>query len=222
MTDWTSARANMVTGQVLTGNVHGRRLLDAIGAIPRERFVPATSEALAYSDVEIPLPVAAGDPQRSLLTPLTLGRLIGLANVASTDLVLDIGCATGYSSAVLARLAASVVALEEDDALAGRAAETLADLDVDNVAVVTGRLADGYSPEAPYDIILVNGAVDSVPSALFDQLGDRGRLICIVGSDPVGQATEFLNEHGHISGRPSFDATASPLPGLQREPGFAF
>jgi protein-L-isoaspartate(D-aspartate) O-methyltransferase len=221
MSDWAAARANMVNGQVLTGNVHGRGLLDALGAVPRERFVPASSEALAYSDVEIPL-AAAGARRRAMMAPLTLARLIGLAGVARSDLVLDVGCGTGYSSAVLARLASSVVALEEDEALAGRAAETLSALGVDNVAVVTGRLADGYPAEAPYDVIVVNGAVDAVPAAIAAQLGEGGRLVCVKGGGPVGRSMVYSRDDGHLSGRAAFDAAAATLPGFGREVGFAF
>lgn len=222
MSDLAAARANMVNGQVLTGNVHGRRLLDAMGDVPRERFVPASREALAYADVEIPLPGEAGSPSRALVTPLTFARLASLAEIRSSDLVLDIGCATGYSTAVLARLASSVVALEADEALAAGATETLAELGVDNAAVIAGALAEGYAAEAPYDVILINGAIDEVPQAILDQLGEGGRLVCVRLHGPVGRAMIYRRDDGHVSGRAAFDAAAPMLPGFAKEAGFAF
>src|SRR5262249_10231575 len=155
----------MVDGQVRTSDVTDPRLIAAMLDVPRERFVPADKSDLAYLDLD--LPVAAG---RRLLKPMVLAKLFQAADIAESDRVLDVGCATGYSSAVLARLAASVTALEEDAALAKHAAQ-IAD---GNVAVVSGPLAKGWAAGAPYDVIVVEGTAEGTPRALFPQLKEGG------------------------------------------------
>src|SRR5690606_35593785 len=176
--DFAAQRSNMVEGQLRTSDITDVPLLQAMGAIPREAFVPARRRTLAYMDEDLEIAEAgAGAPARYLMDPAQFGRLLQLAAVVPTDFVLDIGCGTGYSAAVLSRLASSVVALECDPALAGQASATLSELGFDNVAVVEGPLQEGYGPEAPYDVIVVGGAVDAVPDALLAQLKDGGRLV---------------------------------------------
>lgn len=222
MIDWARARANMVAGQIHTNDVTDRRILDAFAEVPRESFVPAARVSLACSDVAIPLPSSEDGPGRAMLTPLTLARLVALAEVRPDDVALDVGCGTGYSAAILARLAGSVVALEENETLAARAADTLNRLGVDNAAVVTGPLAEGYSAEAPYDVILLNGGVEEVPQVVLDQLGTGGRLVCVLGIGPVGRATVFVRDEGHFGRRSAYDAAAAPLPGFLRRESFTF
>lgn len=217
MGDLASARANMVAGQILTDHVHDTAVLGAMGAVMRERFVPANVATAAYADVETPL--ANG---RALLMPVALARLLQMARVGGQDLVLDVGCATGYSTAVLAQLAGSVVALESDPELAARAGETLSALGVDNAAVVQGPLEAGYAAEAPYDVIFLNGSVETVPEALVEQLAPGGRLVAIVGTGQVGRATRVTRQGAIIGSREVFDASATPLPGFSTEIGFVF
>jgi protein-L-isoaspartate(D-aspartate) O-methyltransferase len=143
-----------------------------------------------------------------------LARLIQLAQIVETDIVLDVGCATGYSSAVLSRLAASVVALESDAELSRMATETLIDLGIGNVAVVSGALAGGYPAEAPYDVIVLGGAVGSVPESLTSQLKDGGRLVAVVGVAGAGAATLARRSGGEVSSWPAFNVSAAPLPGF--------
>jgi protein-L-isoaspartate(D-aspartate) O-methyltransferase len=211
------ARRMMVDGQVRTSDVTDLRILGAMLDIPREAFVPAEQAKLAYADLD--LAVAAG---RRLLKPMVLARLVQAAAVGEEDRVLDVAAATGYSSALLGRLAASVVALEEDVALAGAARDALAGAGAGNVEVVCGPLAKGWPAGAPYAVILVNGAVEVLPESLCRQLKDGGRLVCIEGRGPAAKAMLYRSVGGQVSGRPIFDAAAVPLPGFAKPETFVF
>jgi protein-L-isoaspartate(D-aspartate) O-methyltransferase len=217
MFDTATARRLMVDGQVRTADVTNPDLLAAMLAVPRELFVPPSLSAQAYSDGDVT--IAKG---RALLKPMVLAKLIQAAQVGGSDRVLDVGCATGYSAAVLARLAGSVVALEEDASLAHRAQEALAATGAAAVAVVTGPLAAGWPASAPYNVILLNGATEVIPEALGKQLQPDGRLACIFGRAPAGRATIFRLIEGQLVGRPVFDATALVLPGFVAPPAFVF
>ena len=217
MIDFAAARRMMVDGQVRTADVTDLRLLAAMSDVPRERFVPASKAELSYLDLDLP---AGGRAGRCLLKPMVLAKLIHLADIADTDHVLDVGCATGYSSAVLAQLAGSVVALEEDRALAQIAEQALAGCS--NVRVVTGPLTDGWAPAARYDVILMQGATEIVPATLLSQLKNGGRLACILGPGPQRKAMLYRNTGGEASGRPMFDAAAPLLPGFKQSPSFVF
>ncbi|MBI1778919.1 MAG: protein-L-isoaspartate O-methyltransferase [Proteobacteria bacterium] len=221
MTDYAAARRNMVEGQLRTNKVTDRRLLDALSEISRERFVPPAQRGVAYVDED--LPIGQG---RFLMEPMVLARLVQLAAIDPGDRVLDIGPGSGYSSAVLARLAGRVVALESDPSLAEAAKRNLAELGIGNVQVVTGNLAGGYPKEAPYQAILLNGAVERVPPAIVEQLAEGGRLVGVVGPSQgaagIGRATLMQRVSGTASSRIAFDAAVAPLPGFQAEPGFVF
>ena len=216
MIDLTAARRMMVDGQVRTADVTDLRILAAMLEVPRERFVPAGKAELAYSDLDLPV----GEGRRRLLKPMVLGKLLQLLDIQDTDRVLDVGCATGYSSALLGRLAGSVVALEEDAALARAAGEALAGLS--NVTVVSGPLVQGAPQSGPYDVILLQGATEVAPEELLRQLKDGGRLACIRAEGPAGKAVLYRNTDGEVSGRPVFDASAPLLPGFKRAPSFVF
>ncbi|GBE44639.1 protein-L-isoaspartate O-methyltransferase [bacterium BMS3Bbin10] len=223
MNDYAAARHNMVESQIRPNQVSDARLLRAMMDIPREDFVPASLRPLAYMEEEIPVaPPRRGMAQRCLVSPMPLARMIQLAEVEPDDLVLDVGCATGYSTAILARLAESVVGLECDEGLAEQASRTLMELGADNAAVVSGFLPDGYPGEGPYDVILLNGAVPEVPGRLMDQLKDGGRLAAIIAAHNFGQATLFRNSGGHVNHRPAFDAAGPALPGFELEKEFVF
>ena len=172
MIDFAAARRMMVDGQVRTADVTDLRLLAAMGDVPRERFVPAGKAELSYLDLDLPAGDSAG---RFLLKPMVLAKLIQLADIAPTDHVLDVGCATGYSSALLAQLAGSVVALEQDRALVRAAEQALAARS--NVKVVMGPLTAGWPVAGPYDVILMQGATEIVPATLLRQLKNGGRLV---------------------------------------------
>ena len=217
MSDFAAARRMMVDGQIRTSAVTDLRLIAAMLDIPRERFVPPEQVPLAYLDLD--LPVGDGAHGRRLLKPMVQAKLIQAAEIAETDHVLDVGCATGYSSAILARLAASVIGLEQDRGLARQAGEHLRSLP--NVTIVAGTLAAGHPAAAPYDVILVNGSGETVPQALLRQLKDGGRLIGVIGRGP-GKATVYRRDGEMFGGRPVFDAAAPALPGFAKAPAFAF
>src|SRR5262249_32454941 len=151
-------------------------LLDAMMAIPRERFLPPAQAPLAYVDIDVPI-----GNGRALLKPMVLAKLVQAVGVRDTDHVLDVACGTGYSSPVLARLAGSVIALEEDADLARQAKEALASTRTEGVTVAVGPLIAGSPAAAPYDVILINGAIEVIPPALTHQLKPDGRLACVYG-----------------------------------------
>ena len=217
MADFAQARRTMVDGQVRIADVTDPRILAAMGDIGRERFVPAAKAPLAYLDLDVP--VREG-PARYLLKPMVLAKMIQAADVRPDDRILDVGCATGYSSALLAHLGHAVVALEEDRDLAAAATRALAD--VANVSVVTGMLRAGWPAGAPYDVIMVNGATEIAPEALLSQLRDGGRLVCVRGGGPAGKAALHRMDGGDVSTRPIFDAAAPLLPGFARPVEFVF
>jgi len=220
MLDFATARRMMVDGQVRPNDVTDPRIISAFLSVPRERFVPPGREGIAYLDLDVP--VTTGAPQRCLLKPMVLAKFLQIAEVGPADRVLDVGVATGYSSAVLSHAAASVVGLELDPALARRAAETVREVASASVEIVQGPLEAGWAARAPYDAIVVNGAIEELPQALCDQLRDGGRLICVLGAGPASKAMLYRKDGLEMSGRPVFDAAAASLPGFAKVPSFAF
>lgn len=218
MTDFTAARHNMVESQVRTNKVTDERLIAAMETIPRELFVPSDLRSVAYVDED--LRVARG---RFLLEPMLLARLLQVAEVQPTDIALDIGPATGYSTAVLASLCDTVVGVEADATLVEQASETLTELGIDNAVVIEGDLRAGNPAQGPYNVILFNGAIADVPQSIADQLADGGRLVAVKrpGSG-LGQAT-LVTKYGDIqSARVIFDAATPYLPGYEPKPAFVF
>jgi protein-L-isoaspartate(D-aspartate) O-methyltransferase len=217
MTDFAAARRNMVDGQVRTADVTDLRVQSAMLEIPREKFVPPALADLAYLDLDLPVGKSGS---RRLLKPMVLAKLIDAADIASTDRVLDVGCATGYGAAVLARLAREVFALEEDEDLARMARSELADRQ--NVGLMTGPFIAGWPKDAPYDVIVLEGATEIAPQTFLGQLRDGGRLVGILGSGPGSKAMLYCRSGDELGGRPIFDASAAVLPGFAKSPVFAF
>lgn len=218
MMDYERARRNMVDSQILTNKVIDRGLVDALLELPRERFVPEAARGIAYIDEDIPVSAS-----RYLMEPMVLARLLQLAEIRSTDKVLDVGAATGYSSAVIARLAHSVVALESDAALAAQARPLVAEFGMGRIVEVQGALNSGAPANAPFDVIFVNGSVAGQPNHLIDQLADGGRLVAVVRQDAgTGRATLFTKVGGAVSRREAFDASTPLLPGFVPEQSFVF
>ena len=216
MADFTATRRNMVESQIRTNAVTHEVLLAALAEIPREKFVPEALRGVAYIDEDLPLKKG-----RYLMEPLVLAKLLQLAAITPDDVVLDIGCGTGYSAALLSKLANTVVALESDPELAARATATLSELSIDNVVVVTAPLAGGYAKQAPYEVIVFNGSVPRIPETIARQLADGGRLVAVVG-EGVGQGTLMPRNRGILAQRPVFDAATPILPDFVQEPGFVF
>jgi protein-L-isoaspartate(D-aspartate) O-methyltransferase len=223
MTDFGAQRLAMVESQLRPNEVTDSRLLPAMRTLPRELFVPARLRSLAYIDEAIEIfPSVDGAPARYLLAPMVFARLIQLAAVRPEDTVLDVGCGTGYSTAVLAQLASKVVGLEPEPELADAAREALRKLGIANAEIVEGPLAGGHPPAAPYDAILLNGSVAEPPEALLEQLAEGGRLAAVFSAGIQGRAYRFVRVAGEASGFPHFDAGARPLPGFQPAPAFTF
>lgn len=217
-------RTNMVDSQIRPSDVTDRRIIGAMLEIPREQFVPAAVRSLAYMDDEVPLstPTSAGQQVRTLMPPRDFAKLVQLAEIEPGDVVLDIGCGTGYSAAVLGRLAETVVALETDPELAAIAAKLLSETSYDNVATVTGDFAAGYPDEGPYDAIVIEGLVEEVPYSLLDQLKDGGRLVAICKTGPLARAVLWRRLGATFDERDAFEATTSPLPGFSKPKEFTF
>jgi protein-L-isoaspartate(D-aspartate) O-methyltransferase len=224
MTDFRTARRAMVDGQVRTNDVTHLGLIAALLEVPREAFVPEGRAALAYLDRDVMIADAAvGAPARYLVKPVVLARLIQAAAPGPQDRVLVVGAGSGYSAAVLSRLAGAVVALEQDASLVRWARSALsAHGGGSGVTVVEGPLVGGAPGSEPYDVILIDGAVETVPDSLGAQLSPGGRLVTVVDGGPVGKATLFQSLKGALSGRVLFDATAPMLPGFSKAPAFIF
>ena len=215
--DYAKARQKMTLHQIRANRVTDPLVIDAIATVPREAFVPPALRGIAYRDED--LPIGAG---RYLMEPMVLGRLLQLAAVKPTDVVLDIGCATGYSSGVLACMAATVIALESNFILAKTATALLADQGIDNTAVVTAPLAEGYPAQAPYDVIVFEGVIDHLPETIRHQLADGGRLVAMMREGPIATAFLLTRVGAVFSHRTEFEATTAPLPGFERKEGFVF
>jgi protein-L-isoaspartate(D-aspartate) O-methyltransferase len=221
MLDFADARRTMVDCQLRPVDVTNPDVLVAMAEVPREMFVPPAKVALAFADSHVPVE-APGRPPRCLLKPEVLGRLIQAAQIGSHERVLAVGCATGYSAAVLARLAAEVVALEEDAELAAAAEKNLAAVGAGNTKVVRGELAAGWPKAAPYNVIVLDGAIEIEPRTLLSQLAEAGRLIAIVGGSGAGKATVYRLDRGDVSAVPVFNAAAPVLPGFAKSAEFVF
>lgn len=216
--DYAHARLNMVENQLRPNRIDDPRLLGAMLEVPRERFVPKALAGVAHTDEDLRLPNG-----RYLVEPLALARLIQAAEVDPQDIVLVLGCATGYASAVLARIAATVILMVPDAAAAARLEPLLDELGADNVVVTIGDdPAAGHPSQAPFDVILLTGSVDAVPPALLEQIGEGGRLVAVVAGERVGRGVLFTRLHGVVGRRTLFDAQIPPLPGMPAPKTFAF
>ena len=218
MADFARARRTMVDCQVRPADVTDLRIIAAMLEVPREAYVPASRRALAYLDQDVPV----SDSGRSLLKAATFARLVQGAGITETDRVLDVGCATGYSAAVLSRLAANVVALEEDAALARAASEMAVQSGASNLSVVSGPLAAGFAQGGPYDVIIMEGATEVAPDSLLSQLKDGGRLVAVVGAIPMGKGAIYRMVGGRATMQPMFEGSAALLPGFAKPPAFVF
>ncbi|MBP0114268.1 protein-L-isoaspartate O-methyltransferase family protein [Bradyrhizobium vignae] len=220
MSGFSTARQKMVDGQVRTNDVTDRRILDAMLTVPREAFVPAGRQALAYLDLD--LDVSEGATKRFLIKPALTGKLLQAAEIGEGDNVLVVGCATGYLAALTAKLARQVVATECDSALAAKAKDASTALGLTNVTCKAAACTDGEPAAAPYDVIVLNGAAEVMPEALLGQLKEGGRLVGVSAESRPPRATIVTRTHGEFGHRALFDAAAPVLPGLERAAAFVF
>lgn len=219
MTDFALARRNMIDGQLRPNRVTNAELLAAVDRLPRERFLPDTLKSVAYSDEDVPL-----GNGRFLMEPMVLARLIQTLQPRPQERALVVASGRGYGSALLANLVGTVVAVECDNALAGAATETLRNLNITNVTPVIGPLESGAPSSAPYDVVLIEGAVQHIPPAIIEQVAEGGRLGTVIAgaAGAMGVAQLVVKEGGIASGRPLFDAGTPVLPGFAPPPRFVF
>jgi protein-L-isoaspartate(D-aspartate) O-methyltransferase len=215
--DHDKARRNMVDCQVRTSDVTNLELLSAFLSVPREAFVPQGLAEIAYLDEELPL--GGG---RFLIAPAPLARLLQAALIKPGDHVLDIGCATGYSTALIATLGATVTGIEASAELAGKARAAIASLGLATATIREGRLEAGLAAEAPFDVIFVGGSVEQLPEVLKGQLKPGGRFVAVEGRGNSAFATLYVNDDGNVSGRRLFNCALPLLPGFERTPQFVF
>lgn len=216
MTDYAHRRRVMVDTQVRPSDVTKYPIIEAMLMIPREVFVPDGLREAAYAGENIDL--GGG---RVVLEPRTFAKMLDSLDVVGQELVLDVGCGLGYSSAVVACMAQAVVAVEEDPDMAAEAQQTLSEIGSDNVIVQTGPLATGAAEHGPYDVIMVQGGVGAVPDALLDQLKDGGRIACLFMEGALGTVRIGYKHDGAMSWRFEFNASAPILPGFEKSRAFA-
>ncbi len=217
--DFAQARRNMVDGQLRPNRITNPRLLEAVGALPRERFLPDSLKAIAYADDDVPL-----GNGRVLMEPMVLARLVQYLQPDEGSRALVVASGLGYGAALLSRLVKSVVAIEGDQAMRDVSERAFRDLGIDNVRLVAGTPEEGVPDGAPYDAILIEGAIQQIPQAVVDQLAEGGRLTTVLagpqGRLGVGQLT--VKAGGVTSHRPLFDCGTPLLPGFAPPPRFTF
>jgi len=219
MTDFATARHNMIESQIRTNKVTDTAIIDAFEAVPREQFVPKQLMGVAYVDEDLNL-----GKGRVLMEPMVFARLLQIALPDAADEVLDVACGCGYSTAILSRLAGTVYGIEQDELLVSCANERLGSLDVDNAAIVAGDPLGGYIKKAPYSLIVIGGGVERIPESIIDQLADGGRLVTILYENGARQGNAVLIEKfgSTVSKRVVFDASVPLLPEFRNEPKFVF
>ncbi|MEP3443048.1 MAG: protein-L-isoaspartate O-methyltransferase [Sulfitobacter sp.] len=217
MTDFSKRRTMMVDTQVRPSDVTKFPIIDAMLHVAREDFVPSTQREAAYVGENLDL-----GQGRVLLEPRTLAKMLDFLAIGNDELVLDLGCAYGYSTAVTARMAQAVVAVEQDEDMAREAVDALMAAGADNAVVHTGKLAEGAPQHGPYDVILVQGGVAQVPEALTDQLKEGGRIAALFMDGPLGEVRLGRKRAGKVSWRLGFNASAPILPGFQKDTVFSF
>ena len=213
-------RFNMVECQLKPGGIRDYRLTKHMNSIPREAFISGTARDLAYADLQ--LQCAAGETSRTMLTPTALALLIELADVQPEDVVLDIAGGTGYSAAVLAGLASTVIALEDNEAFNEKAGAIWQELGIDNAVAVCGPLPEGQAKQGPFNVIFVNGCLAETPNALLEQLTDNGRLVCVQKVDGTEKAHIYRRIGDRLSTQIAFDNAAPGLAVFDPVPTFEF
>ena len=214
-----TARQNMIDCQIKPNMVTDESVIEAFAKVPREEFVPSYMRGIAYVDEDVDL-----GKGRFLMEPTTFARLLQAADIQESDIVLDIGCGTGYSMAILSELASTVIGIDEDADFTAQADQLLQDMDICNVALIHGKTREGYQNQAPFDVIFINGSVPHVPGYLTDQLAEGGRLITVLRgkSDPIGQAVLMTKNKGAVTTTTLFDASTHFVSGFDEQDYFTF
>jgi protein-L-isoaspartate(D-aspartate) O-methyltransferase len=215
MTDFPARRRTMVDTQVRPSDVTKYPIIEAMLDVPRELFVPAGRREAAYIGENIPLA-----PGRVILEPRTLAKMLDALDIRDDELVLVLGAGLGYSAAVVSHLAEAVVAVEEDEDMVREADGALAEIEADNVAVVHAPLTEGAAKHGPYDVILIDGAVEELPPAVAAQLKDGGRIACLFVEGALGVCRIGYRADGGLTWRSAFNAAAPVLPGFARRQEF--
>jgi len=220
MSAFSTARQKMVDGQVRPSDVTDLRVIEAMLEVPREAFVPESQRALAYLDLD--LGVGQGGAKRFLIKPAITAKMLQAADIEETDCVLVVGCASGYMAALAAKLAGRVIATEPDASLVAKANIVFAELGLANATAKSAAAPEGDSANAPFDVILLNGATEITPEGLLTQLAENGRLIGTFAVTKPPRALIVTRSHGDFGYRALFDAAIPLLPGLERPPAFIF
>lgn len=217
MTDFQEARTAMVDCQVRPSDVTKYPIIEALLSTPREAFVPAVKRSVAYAGEHIAL-----SSERILLDARTFSKMLDGVNIQPDELVLDVACGLGYSTAIIAKMSEAVVAIESDADLAQKASDILVEHAVDNAVVLQGDLTQGNVKNGPYDVIILQGAIETLPDTLADQLKDGGRICAIFSDGNLGECRIGYKSHGKISWRMDFNASAPTLTGFERKSEFKF
>ncbi len=215
MTDFSTRRTMMVDTQVRPSDVTKFPIIDAMLSVPREAFVPRALREAAYMGENLAL-----GGTRVILEPRTLAKALDALDISGDEVVLDVGCALGYSTAVMSRMAELVVGVEEEDTMAQEAQSILLDHGADNAVVHHGPLTEGAAEHGPYDVIMVQGAVEHLPAALTDQLKEGGRIACLFMEGALGVVRIGYKIDSEITWRFSFNAGAPVLPGFEKHAAF--
>ncbi|MGV8948538.1 MAG: protein-L-isoaspartate O-methyltransferase family protein [Candidatus Paracaedibacter sp.] len=223
--DKIHARLNMVSNQLRPNGIRDFQLIRAFESVSMEAFLPPATQSLAYSDSDLPLTIDTV-PARWLLAPLTLGKLLQIADIQPSDKVLIVGCGVGYSLALVAQLAFRVVGVESYEDLARVAAAYGLEQGSANVEVMVGALSVGYPKDAPYDVILIEGAVEKIPAILTQQLAPEGRLVTVIkrqigmGRKEFGKGILITRKGDALVQVDKFDASCPHLPEFEPTSGF--
>lgn len=218
-THFSHARQTMVDCQIRPTKVTDENIINAFATVPREAFVGRNQRAIAYVDEDLPLPGG-----RCMMEAMVLARLIQALAVGKDDNVLVVGAATGYGAAIMARLAGSVIAVETRTQMVEKAQETLVSIGTDNAVAIKGRLTEGFANEGPYDAILIEGAVETMPERILDQLGNGGRLVAVWRPEDaaVGIASIWTKAGNEFVRKPLFDAQVPVLDEFRCKRDFVF
>ena len=217
--DFKIARKNMVENQIRANKVTSLNVINAFLDVPREKFVPDALQEISYVDEDIQL-----SRNRFMMKPMILARLFQSLNLKGNENILHVGSNSGYGSAILSRMCSSVISLESDKKLFETSIHTFSNMGFDNVVPLHGSMENGVEKEAPFDIIFIEGSIESEPKSLFGQLNENGKLIAIIrpANIKIGKAKLFFKISNEIGLENLFDAQVSKLSIFKSKTKFSF